>query len=105
MGFLLLLLALIQPASAIEGTYIYRGNMDAPYHSVSFSPIKSLTHLAQDNYTLKYHAEQTAIVDGISFTPVTYIESADSVKVTLGQPGEGHYHEFLVTKTAVKKIN
>ena len=104
MGFLALLFIFIQPTQALEGTYVYRGNMNVPYHNISFGPIKSLTHLGQDETSLKYQAEQAVKIDGHTVSPVVYTETPDSVKISVGDPASSEYHEFAVLQNGVREL-
>ncbi len=105
MGIFGSLLFIIFNSYAIEGTFVFSGSLDQPYHTVSLSPIKSLTHLAQNGASLRYQADQVALVDGHEVGPVIYDESPTHVTVSVGEADSANYYEFLVTKEGLRRVN
>jgi hypothetical protein len=99
------LLLSIQPTFAAQGTYQYRGNMDTPVHRITFGPIKSLTHLSQDNENLRYQADQKATIDGKLYSPVIYTESATGVKITVGNPQSSDVHVFALKQDKLEELS
>lgn len=71
---------------------------------VVFGPIKALNTKYQGEGFLQYEADQTVMINGISFNKATYYELKEFVKVAVGTPDSGNYHSFIIGKNSLTSV-
>lgn len=87
---------------SLEGTFRFAGDFNHPVQQVQLGPIKSITHLAQQPEFLRYEADQFAIIDGVIYTPVVYLEAPGSVRIKVGDDQNAFL--FQVNKGGLSRV-
>lgn len=79
-------------------------NFKPDFQDVVFGELKSISTIAQGTDVLQYSADQQVTIDGVVYDSPIYTESANLVKVSVGDFNKGTGIGFVVGKDVISQV-